>query len=167
MITVRFSTPDDVGAVLALYRRVAALSGGIARKPHEIDEAYIARFLGAAHAGGVGYVAFDGERLVGEIHCYGLGLEIFTHVLGELTVAVDPDFQGRGVGKLLFGALLKQIRENRPEITRVELLTQEGNARGRALYAAMGFVEEGRLQGRVRTPRGIEADVPMAWLRSG
>lgn len=165
MIATRHSTPADLEPVLTLYRRVALLSGGIARKPHEIDEAYVGKFLAAAQASGVGVVALDGERIVGEIHCYSYGLEIFAHVLGDLTVAVDPDFQGQGIGKLLFSAVLDHVRTHRPDISRVELVTVEGNARGRKLYAAMGFVEEGWMRGRVNTPRGVEADVPMAWLR--
>jgi hypothetical protein len=38
--------------------------------------------------------------------------------------------------------------------------------RARTLYASLGFVEEGRLRGRVRNAAGeLETDTVMGWVR--
>jgi putative acetyltransferase len=104
--------------------------------------------------------------LAGELHAYPPGPRTFAHVLGELTVAVHPDWQGRGVGRALFAALLSEVERNRPQVTRVELIARESNARAIGLYESLGFRREGRLEGRVRRPDGVvEADIPMAWVR--
>jgi putative acetyltransferase len=87
-------------------------------------------------------------------------------VLGNLTVAVSPAAQGRGIGRRLFERLLTEVRLHWPHIQRVELVTQESNQRAQRLYESLGFVREGRMERRIRSPHGgVEADIPMAWLR--
>ena len=44
---------------------------------------------------------------MGEIHATRIGPRQFSHVLTELTIAVHPDIQGRGVGSRRFGALFE------------------------------------------------------------
>lgn len=171
---VRPSTAADADAILRLYREVAAPPGGLARDADEILPAYIQGFLARATTDGVGVVAVPAQSepgtvaLAGELHAYPAGPRAFAHVLGELTVAVHPDWQGRGVGRALFAALLSEVRQHRPLITRVELIARESNARAIGLYESLGFRPEGRLERRVRRPDGVvEADIPMAWLRGG
>jgi putative acetyltransferase len=102
----------------------------------------------------------------GEIHASRLGVAALSHLLTDLTIAVAPECQGKGVGRALFGALLAEVSEHMPHITRVELTARESNVKARALYASLGFVEEGRLRGRVRNSRGeIEDDAFMGWIR--
>lgn len=43
-LEVRPTSADDQPGVLALYRRVAAVPGGLARLADEVDEAYVAGF---------------------------------------------------------------------------------------------------------------------------
>jgi putative acetyltransferase len=152
---------------VALYRAVAAPPGGLARDSDEISAEYVGAFLEKSGKSGVALVAAaPGSGLAGELHCYPPGPRAFAHVFGELTVAVHPEWQGRGVGRGLFAALLDEVARHRPEITRVELLARESNTRAIGLYESLGFRREGRLEGRVRRPDGvIEADVPMAWVR--
>jgi putative acetyltransferase len=91
---------------------------------------------------------------------------VFSHVLGDLTLAVHPDAQGRGIGRQLLEALLDVVVRERPHITRVELITRESNLRAIGLYRQLGFLEEGRMPGRIHSVGGgYEADVPMAWRR--
>ena len=87
---------------------------------------------------------------MGEIHCYKAGIACFDHLLGDLTIAVDPDYQGQGVGKALFMAVLTEVQENRKDILRIELLTGEANKRAIAFYQSLGFVIEGRMPNRYR-----------------
>jgi ribosomal protein S18 acetylase RimI-like enzyme len=88
---------------------------------------------------------------------------VVAHNLTDLTVAVHPDVQGRGVGAALFEALFAAAEALTPRIERVELLCRHGNLRAVRLYQRLGFVIEGRFPRRVRLPDGtIEDDLAMA-----
>ncbi|WP_046243259.1 GNAT family N-acetyltransferase [Hymenobacter terrenus] len=162
-INIRPSSPQDALAVRALYQRVAAESGGLARQADEVSEEYVRHFLSRSHTQGVGLVAEQDEQIVAEIHAYAAGLRIFAHVLGDLTVVVDASVQGLGLGRRLFEALLTEVRARFPQVRRVELLVRESNARAIILYEKLGFRPEGRFEGRVASEHGFEADIPMAW----
>ena len=161
------ATFDDQSRILSLYRRVAAVPGGLARLAHEIDGTYVAHFLGNALSRGLCLVCCnDDAEIVAEIHAWRPLPECFSHVLSELTIAVDPDTQGQGIGRLVFTAFLNEIIENRPEVLRVELIARESNAKAIRFYETLGFAVEGRMLGRIRGTAGdLEADIPMAWLR--
>jgi ribosomal protein S18 acetylase RimI-like enzyme len=107
----------------------------------------------------------NSKMIIAEMHGYKLIPKAFSHVLSNLTIAVDPDFQGQGVGKLMFSSFIDHIAGNRPDILRVELVTHESNARALSLYKALGFVIEGRLEKRIRFDgKEMETDIPMAWF---
>jgi ribosomal protein S18 acetylase RimI-like enzyme len=166
--TVTNGNSEDIEAVTALYREVAAVEGGLARTAAEISREYVENFVSRALDSGVVVVARNGQRIIGEIHAYALGPRVFAHVLGELTIAVHPDFQGSGVGKALFSELMRQVAEERPDILRVELIARESNARAIEFYKKLGFAVEGRMTSRIRSVGGgFEADIPMAWHRPG
>ncbi|WBA42053.1 GNAT family N-acetyltransferase [Hymenobacter canadensis] len=162
-ITIRPSTLQDAPAIRRLYQRVSAESGGLARQPEEVTEEYVQHFLTRSLAKGVALVAERTGELVAEIHVYSPGLQIFAHVLGDLTVAIAPAAQGQGLGRRLFEELLTRVQARFPQVSRVELLVRESNARAIALYEKLGFRQEGRFEGRVAGAQGLEADVPMAW----
>nr|WP_221220835.1 GNAT family N-acetyltransferase [Phenylobacterium haematophilum] len=150
---------------MALYRAAAGGSGGLARRPEEMDLAYVEGFLAKAHAGGVSLGAWIDGRLAGEIHASRIGPDQFAHVLSDLTVAVDPAWQGKGVGRALFAALFAAARELSPTVTRIELMAREGNIDAIRLYERLGFVMEGRFVQRVRMPDGrLEDDIAMGLL---
>src|SRR5262249_12536882 len=141
---------------------------GLARSLDEIDEDYVRGFLERSLTNGVILVAEapNVPRLVGEIHTYGSGLRLFRHVLGELTVAVDPEYQGREIGTQLFQQLIDAVGRSRPDILRIELFARESNRRALDLYRSLGFVVEGRLERRIaRAKNAYEADLALAWLR--
>lgn len=165
---VRKAHSADFEAVISLYRRVSLHPGGIARATHEISEAYVRNFSEKAQKNGLQLVVttpFPEETIVAEIHCYRLDPEAFSHVLSELTIVVDPEFQGKGVGKMMFQALLEMVQAEMPDILRVELITRESNKNAIALYQKLGFKIEGRLENRIRSANGdLEADIPMAWM---
>jgi len=160
---------EDIPALLALYRAVAAVEGGLARQAEEITESYVTHFVREAQRSGRELVARDRATgaLLGEIHTYALGPRVFAHVLGELTIAVHPAQQGRGIGKALFTALLAYIERERPDILRVELIARESNQKALAFYQQLGFQIEGRFHRRIRSVGGgYEADIPLAWQRA-
>jgi len=167
--TIATGNIEDRDALIALHRTVAAVEGGLARSVAEITEEYVSHFLKKSLESGLILVARQGAggQVIGEIHAYALGPQVFAHVLGELTIAVHPAHQGRGIGKALFTELLRRVVEERPEIRRVELIARESNQKAIALYQRLGFQIEGRLANRIRSvDGGYEADIPMAWTRS-
>jgi putative acetyltransferase len=157
---------EDADKILNLYREVAAIEGGLARTANEISPSYVENFVSKAIATGILVVARQDGQIVGEIHAYALEPQVFAHVLGELTIAVHPDFQGSGIGKALFTELMRRVAEDRPDIGRVELIARESNAKAIEFYKKLGFVVEGRMTNRIRSVGGgYEADIPMAWHR--
>jgi putative acetyltransferase len=160
---------EDVPAIQELYKTVAATPGGIARTPAEVTRDYVDEFVSHSLDRGILIVAeLAGlPGLAAELHAYRSDLHVFNHVLGDLTVAVHPSAQGQGIGRLLFVSLLDEVIRDHPDITRIELVTQESNVRALKLYESLGFRREGRLEGRIRIASGaVEADIPMAWLRA-
>jgi putative acetyltransferase len=167
---IRRTRASDTAGIEQLYRLVAAPPGGLAREPDEITSDYIVQFVRRATTDGIGFLAAPDDANdglpAGELHCYPPGPRTFAHVLGDLTVAVHPAWQGRGVGRALFKALLDEVIRNRPGVSRIELVARESNDRAIGLYESLGFRREGRLEGRVRRTDGvIEADIPLAWHR--
>jgi len=168
MFDARPASHKDLEAIYRLYKSVAAQPIGIARSPEEVTKAYVQDFMREASAAGIELVIEnpgDPSELVAEIHCTCPTPKIFSHVLNELTIAVHPQFQGRGLGKKIFVSLLDFIMTNRPDILRVELFVQESNERAIALYKKIGFVPEGKFEKRiVGKHQQLEADIPMAWI---
>jgi ribosomal protein S18 acetylase RimI-like enzyme len=163
---IRKAVAADHAGVLALYRKVAEVPDGIARAPAEVTHAYVSGFMGRAAADGLEFVAEIAGEIVGEIHASRVGIAALESLLTDLTIAVSPAVQGKGVGRALFRALLDEVTNNQPHIQRVELFARDSNVRARALYASLGFVEEGRLRGRVRNAKGeLETDTVMGWIR--
>lgn len=163
---IRKAQAGDQAQVMALYKLAAAAPDGIARTPGEVTDDYVAGFMHKAAASGVELVWEEGGRILGEIHASCPGIAALAHLLTDLTIAVAPAAQGRGVGRALFQALLDEVTHNMPHIHRVELFARVSNERARGLYRSLGFVEEGRLRARVNNSLGVaEDDTVMGWLR--
>lgn len=167
----RKATVNDVPLIHKLYVAVSKTKGGLARTEDEVTEAYVKSFVQKSAQNGVQYVAVDelrNNQVIAEMHCYKLEPKVFEHVLSELTIVVDPEYQGQGVGKKLFQTLLNHVKENREDICRVELIARESNIKAIQLYKSLGFEVEGRLQGRIKNDENhLEADIPMAWFSPG
>ena len=163
----RTATLDDVDRLIKLYKTVAGQEGGIVRLEHEITPEYVRRFCERSLETGLIVVAEDPDdpdTLIGEIHAYKHGVEAFDHVLGNLTIVVHPDFQGKMIGRTILTIFLEEIGRNRPGIGKVELIARESNVKAIALYQSMGFRIEGRLEMRAKATDGhYEADIPMGW----
>ena len=182
LIRLRFAPPDqrrdekmnirqteigDATAVHNLYKKVAASPGGLARLRNEITEKYVREFLKKSISNGVSVVSVHSNgQIVGELHAYCPELFCFSHVLTDLTVAVDPDFRKQGIARQLFERLFKEIDENVKQIKRLELISRESNSAAIAFYESIGFKKEGKLEGRIKNVDGsIEADIPMGWTK--
>ena len=100
----RTATSEDLDALVKLYKTVAGTEGGIARLENEITPDYVRNFLEKSLASGliiVGEHPDNADELVAEIHAYKAGIQVFDHVLGELTIVVHPEFQGKKVGRTI------------------------------------------------------------------
>jgi ribosomal protein S18 acetylase RimI-like enzyme len=160
---IRRTAPADAPAILAVHLAAAANGGGLAREPDEMDLAGIESTLARPFQDGVALIAWIDGQPAGEIHASRMGPRQFAHNLTDLTVAVHPDFQGRGVGAALFEALFAEAAKLTPAIERVELLCREGNAGALRLYERLGFKLEGRFPRRVRLKDGtVEDDLAFA-----
>ena len=164
-LVIRKATPTDASYIRDVYRAGAA-SGTLARMPDEVDDAYVAEFMAAAEDGLEVVTEIDGQ-VVAEIHASRLGPRIFSHGLGELTIAVHPDHQGKGIGRRMFQEFLRIVRDEMPDIHRVELFAWGGNQAAIKLYESVGFKYEGTLPRRVRMDSGEwRDDVVYGWIRS-
>lgn len=163
----RTAVESDVSKIKSLYQTVARSGDGIARKEFEITSGYVENFVRKSIDNGliiVGEHPDDPEQLIAEIHAYKSGIEVFAHVLGDLTIAVHPDFQGKKLGRTIFTIFLEEIVRTRTDILKVELIARESNTKAIRLYESLGFLIEGRLEMRIKTPDGhFEADIPMGW----
>jgi ribosomal-protein-alanine N-acetyltransferase len=92
-----------------------------------------------------------------------IGLGCFWAILDEahLTIlAIHPDFQGQGLGKLLLGKLLEEA-ENR-SLERATLEVGENNKKALNLYQQFGFKEAGR---RKKYYKKTEEDALILWKK--
>ena len=157
---------QDIPSLLKLYTAVAT-QGTLVRSDSEITVEYIQGFIEKGITGGLIIVAEHPERpheLVGEIHAVKTGVTIYDHVLTDLTFAVHPDFQKKGLGRSLLTLFLDEVARNRPDIGKVELMVQESQARAISLFQSLGFLIEGRLEMRRRNADlSYEADIAMGW----
>lgn len=163
----REATIDDLLPIYELYKEVASVSGGLARRSDEITQDYVAEFIQKSISSGMIIVGEHPEiagKLVCEVHAYRKGIAVFNHVLGDLTLIVHPAFQGKKIGRTIFSIFLNEIYTHHPHIGKVELIARESNTRAIALYQSLGFRIEGRLEMRIKNTDGTyEADIPMSW----
>lgn len=164
MTKIRRARPTDAPAIREVYFAAAA-QGTLARMPDEVDDHYVAEFMKAAEDGLEVVAEVDGH-LVGELHASRLPPRQFSHGLGELTIAVHPEHQGKGIGRKLFEEFFRIVKDDMPDIHRVELFAWDQNQGALRLYESLGFKFEGRLPRRVRTDSGEwRDDVVYGWLR--
>jgi putative acetyltransferase len=163
---IRRAQKEDLEQIFSLYQDTAAIPGGLARERDEITRESVAASLETAMVRGITLVALDGPRIVGEIHGSTPGIRVFRHIISDVTLCIHPDYQSRGWGRQLLAAFVGIVRDEMPQIYRIELIARESNIRAIRLYQSLGFVAEGCYRKRIRNPAGRdEDDIPMAWLR--
>ncbi|HBS47801.1 TPA: GNAT family N-acetyltransferase [Candidatus Dependentiae bacterium] len=162
---IRKSRKEDIEKIFELYKRVAAIEGGLARTKDEITKEYVEGFLSKSWESGLSLVACDGGKIVAEFHGYASPLKVFSHVMADLTIIVDPTCQGQGLGTAIFTRFLELIKSDFPHILKVELVHRESNSRSAHLYKKLGFVNEGRFVKKIRNVNGgFEDDILMGWF---
>ena len=94
-------------------------------------------FRDCLRAGYCCWVLTLGERVVG----YGVTM-VAVQECHLLNLCIHPGWQGQGLGHKLIQHLLKLARQSGAESAFLEV--RESNAKARALYRRLGFVEVGR-----------------------
>jgi RimJ/RimL family protein N-acetyltransferase len=141
---VRPAWPADTRAMAELFAAVAAERDGIATEPPVDLEERTAVFTRTV-SGSI--VAVAGGRVVGLLH-----VEASRHGFGEIGMAVDRDWRGRGVGSALVQAAIDWARGAGLHKLCLEVFPH--NAAGIALYRRAGFTEEGRRVAQYRRASG-------------
>ena len=96
------------------------------------------------------------ERLLGAVIVQGGGLRRMRHV-GRLEIYLYRDWRGKGLGKAMLRAAIRQARDN-PVLTKLSLAVYAHNERARRLYQEHGFVEEGYRRWEYRLADGTPLD---------
>ncbi len=118
---------DDYEAAVELWKRVEGLD--IAEGD---DRESLRRFL--RQNGGLSRVATDRSTMVGAALCGHDGRRGYIYHL-----AVDPAYQGRGIGKRLIDECLDGLR--RAGLERANILVAKNNPRGREFWKRAGWEE--------------------------
>lgn len=165
---IRAAKISDQKAIFNLYQKVAQVPEGIARTKDEITENYISNFIENSLKNGLIFVAENpknSDELIAEIHCYKHDPKCFDKTFGNTTLVVDQDFHGFGIGKKIFSHLLDEIKNNHPDIARVELMVRQSNPKAINLYQKLGFKIEGICRKRILNSSGeLDDDTMMAWF---
>lgn len=161
---IRKATMNDEQALKKLYIKVAKIPGGLARTDNEITDAYIHKTLSSGINRGLALVVENHDLIIGSMIKYKLEPKVFSHVLTEGSILIDPDYQGKGIGSKLISQFLQEVQNHYPDILRVEIIARESNP-ALKLYERLGFKQEGRFEKRIQGIHGnFEADIPMAWI---
>lgn len=162
--TIRKGTCADCAEFKALYQKVASIPGGLSRSPDEITDVYIGQRLANAQKTGFIFIAEWSGSIIGALITSKLEPKIFSHLLTDCTLFVDPDYQGQGIGTALIRSLQEDVKNNHPKIYCVHLMARESNP-AINLYKRLGFVQEGVLKGTTRGVTGkLENDIFFGWF---
>jgi N-acetylglutamate synthase len=126
-IATRDFSIDDYEAAIALWRRVEGIE--IAEGD---DRESIIQFL--KRNPGLSRVAIDGSTIVGVSLCGNDGRRGHIYHL-----AVDPQYQGRGLGNRLVKECFERLRKM--GIQRAIILVADDNSRGREFWLRSGWEE--------------------------
>ncbi|MGE4187235.1 MAG: GNAT family N-acetyltransferase [Hyphomicrobiaceae bacterium] len=101
------------------------------------------------------------ERIVGYCDVSPIPRKAAPHV-GELGIAIVPDWRGKGIGRSLMMAALEGGW--RHGFSRIQLSVYANNVRALALYRKMGFVQEGVMRRSVQIDGVYFDEIMMAQL---
>lgn len=157
--------PARAEAALAFGRAVAGETAFLHRLPSErapdaaAMETVLCQFAEAPNC--LLLHAWHGDCIVGEAGLQG-GALVRTRHVASLGMAVRRTHWGRGIAGALIAGLEDFARD--AGILRIELSVMAHNARARALYRRLGYVEEGVLRWAARIDGTLIDEVAMAKL---
>lgn len=160
VLTVRSAEERDAEAMLDYVRKTSEETHYLIRYPEEIDftldkeKQIIGDILNAEDA--AWFVAFDGDRAVGNCAISRHGDRIKVRHRCDLAIALEQAYCGLGLGTQLMTMAVHLAEEMGFE--QLELGVYADNERAMALYRKMGFRECGRLPGAFRLKDGTHID---------
>jgi RimJ/RimL family protein N-acetyltransferase len=107
-------------------------------------------------------VAYDGERLVGNLEIKGGEKNRLRHT-GLIAMGMLSDYRAQGLGGLLLEAAIKWAGSH-PHLEKLWLQTLDGNKAALNLYEKMGFVEEGRQKDFIKVSQNTYLDNIIMYL---
>lgn len=138
---IRSAEPEDAAAISALLGQVGTFEGTL-----QLPDMPIASrldYLQRVDAQNCKLVAVHEGRVVGMAGLLVLQTSLRRAHVRSLAIGISPQWQGRGLGRLLMQRLLDWA-DNWGAVLRIELHVHADNAPALALYRQMGFIEEGR-----------------------
>lgn len=161
-ITIRRAEPSDYEGFASVFEGATAQSETM-QVPFPSREAWKKR-LAEAPPNSHQLVAIVDGRQAGNAGLFPAHHSPRRAHAGHVGITVHDDYQGRGVGRALMGALV-DLADKWTPYTRLELTVYADNTRAIALYRSFGFVEEGVMkQYALRDGRYADA-LAMARLR--
>jgi ribosomal protein S18 acetylase RimI-like enzyme len=157
-LTIRDARIEDAAALAEAEREIAKNPGFLASQPFELtDERFaekIAELSGTDN--GKCVVAQNGIEIVGHAMLDPLRLSACRHVV-HLTIVVHPGSQGKGVGKVLLGELIRWAKTT-TTVEKIELHVRSSNTVALDFYRKFGFTEIGRWTRRIKVAPGQYLD---------
>jgi len=139
-ITIRAMRDEDVPATTAIRQMPHHRWGTLATPFESVDR--WRKYRASTPAPTALLVACAGDEVVGTAGIFGFSLPRRAHA-ASLGIGLHDDWQGKGVGTALFGALV-DIADNWLGLRRLELSVYCDNPRAIALYEKFGFQIEAR-----------------------
>ncbi|CRX38208.1 GNAT family N-acetyltransferase [Estrella lausannensis] len=160
-INIRRARPHDAPSLAETERTIAADPGYLCSIPAELDPQKFRETIERLESGeqGVYLIAEDQEKIAGHGYLLKHPLKNLSHV-AELTIALHPDWQGKGIGMLLMQALIEWAEKD-PNLEKIELNVRATNTRAIQLYKKWGFRVEGYLTRHLKTVSGYIDDLVM------
>ncbi|MEQ8391719.1 MAG: N-acetyltransferase family protein [Thalassospira sp.] len=151
-MNIRAMTDDDGASVVDIYAR-GLLSGNATFQ----DDAGTWESWSAGHLNECRLVACDDDgRVVGWAGLSGVSNRCVYRGVAEISVYVDPDFHGQGLGKALLAALI--AASEKEGIWSLEAGVFPENEASIALHHKLGFETVGRKRGLGRMSYGPMKD---------
>lgn len=141
---LRDAVAQDAGAIAAIYNHAVAHTTAIWNEV-EVDAPNRRDWMtGKDERGEPVLVAQDADGAVVGYASYGAwrAFDGYRHTV-EHSVYVQPDQQGRGIGRLLLVALIDRARADGKHVMVAAI--EAGNAGSIALHQRLGFAETGRM----------------------
>lgn len=162
---IRSAKIGDREAIADLFRNVSVNDVGFTRRKHEITDTYVYALLNKKPNEIVCLVCEDeNEEIIGVVLGTKNGLEMYDHILSDLTVIIKNGLQSQGLGSMLATSFLEHIYKNRPDILRVEMECKPFPKLIHAFERAK-FVKEADTINRIKNPDGtLSNSVLMVWL---
>lgn len=159
-VLVRIAVPEDAAALVQTISTYAADSEHLIITPEEFNpgpdrqEAWIRSFLDSSNS--ILLIAVHNNSIIGNIDLNGSPRKKLQHT-AMVGMGIALEWRNSGLGTAMLHAALSWAQSN-PVLEQLWLQVYHNNDAGIALYKKLGFTEQGRQPGFIRTGDGAYAD---------